>query len=1083
MYRIATIIVMSLLAGCTVPNTELRDQPQIERLRIQISKARNAIAETRAAIAEARGAPYLSELYVRLAELLSDEARYHYQVAYEREQRAGKSLNVPQVRFLKDQAIGLYELVLREHPGTPLAPRVLFNMGQEHRELGNYDKMRAALGRLVEEHPNHTLARDGLLILGDDRFDRNELDEAAKHYTQMLTGDLNRMTGLAHYKLAWVFVNKADCKPALVHFESALITSKKWFKKAATLKQEGGGSSSMDVRREALVDSIYCFTQENRGKGAIEYLKRHAYRRGAYVAALERLADRLGTLDDAKNGAAATRELLHLAPDNAQRIDDAFMLHASLVKEKAYESVGDDVELISRAMLRQIRKPSGAQETKDKHLTDLESMVRDLATKAQDALGKLPKGSKKRAALARQVASAYDNHVRTFPDAEYTTAMLENLVDVLAESGDDFNAGRRAVEVAARLPDGATRDNAWYDALVHLQKTLAGTPGRMERVVSRAGLRKAGAALLARKLPTDRARRVKFAMARTDYDEGRYRSAIDRLNAIASEYPKTKEGNTSVHLVLDSYRTLNDYLGMIRAGYRFLSKESPVDPGIKSEIGPIVRSAEQHQLDELALAAAGVDGGDVTGDLEKFAAQYKGRALGERAIINALLAARAAGDSASVYRLADEVEKKYPKSKQLPAIRSTIARTAASRFELDQAVEFFEKAAQASASRKVPLLVANGQLQEQLADKSGALNSFSRALKAADTAAAKDQAAGPLGALLERKGDPKLVVKTLQPLADDAGPEVLAYLGLAMVRAGDRDNGEAMLQRVVDNSGGASPDARARAFYGQAEVFWQILKSFDPGEDVEAVLELVTLLEVTEQAYLKAARENSPAYTAAAFGRLAYVSQQTAQRMRNMKLPAATPAATAQQIKKAFSGKAARLDRQAAEALAACAEQGWIHHIFVPAVRVCLKGEVPSSDPVSYDELKPRRSVSVAADLEAERVRLSKNPEDLGAIKALGEAFLKAGDAHSARLVFLRAAQIGGGPLEANLLGIACYKAGDYSGSLEGFARAASGGLEVGRSNLVDALKALGLAAASKEAKKRFKTGRDGGQRFTPGGR
>ena len=215
MYRIISAIALLSMAACTIPNTELRDQPQIERLRIQISKARNAIAETRTAIAEARGAPHLPELYVRLAELMSDEARYHYQVAYEREQRAGKNLHVPQVRFLKEQAIGLYNQVLKENPKTRLGPRILFNMGQEERELGNYKKMRKALERLVKDYPKSKLRPEALLILGDDRFDRSELEEAGNYYRQMLSGDLSRMTGLGHYKLAWVLVNQAQCKTAL----------------------------------------------------------------------------------------------------------------------------------------------------------------------------------------------------------------------------------------------------------------------------------------------------------------------------------------------------------------------------------------------------------------------------------------------------------------------------------------------------------------------------------------------------------------------------------------------------------------------------------------------------------------------------------------------------------------------------------------------------------------------------------------------------------------------------------------------------------------------------------------------------
>ena len=78
-------------------------------------------SKKRTAITEARGAPYLPELYVRLAELLSDEARYHYQVAFEREQRSNKNLHVPQVRFLKERAINIYRGYsgLSGHPSAP----------------------------------------------------------------------------------------------------------------------------------------------------------------------------------------------------------------------------------------------------------------------------------------------------------------------------------------------------------------------------------------------------------------------------------------------------------------------------------------------------------------------------------------------------------------------------------------------------------------------------------------------------------------------------------------------------------------------------------------------------------------------------------------------------------------------------------------------------------------------------------------------------------------------------------------------------------------------------------------------------
>jgi tetratricopeptide (TPR) repeat protein len=482
------------------------------------------------------------------------------------------------------------------------------------------------------------------------------------------------------------------------------------------------------------------------------------------------------------------------------------------------------------------------------------------------------------------------------------------------------------------------------------------------------------------------------------------------------------------------------------------------------------------------LAAAGVDGGDVTGDLEKFAKAYAGTALGERAVINALLAARASGDSKTLYRLAGEFEKKYPKSLQLSAIRATIARTAASRFELDQAVTFFVKSAEGKGAQKGPLLIAAGNLKAQLADVDGAKEAFKAALSAADTTAAKNQAVQPLVKLLERQGQYDAVITTIGKLGEEADPNTLAYLGIAQIRKGKGDEGEATLQKVLDGGPSASTEARARAYFGQAEVFNKALLGFNPGGDLETIQELVTLLEVTEQAYLKAAREGSALYTAAAFARLAFVSETTAKRMREIKLPPGVDQKLGVALKTGFSRRADRLDRQAKEAVAGCAEQGWIHHNFNAAVRVCLTGKIPPNNPITFSPLKPRRPSKGSPKLEALRVRLSKNPEDLDALRSIGEDFLTNGDFHAARLVFDRASQVGGGPLEANLLGIASFKAGDIAGGLNAFARAASGGLSVARDNLAAALRSVGLTSAAADALKRFTGGRPGGRKLNGAG-
>ncbi len=364
MPRVAPLVLGLALLACGPGRVDVRDTPRVERLRLQITKARNAIEETRQAIALARGAPYLPELYVRLAELTGEEARYHYQVAYEREQRSEKALHVPQVRFLKEQAIGLYKQVARRYPDSAAVPRALFNMGQEYRELGEYDEMRAVLGRLVDEHPRGPLTDSALLVLGDDRFDRSELGAAAKHYERILKGsEPSRVKGLAHYKLAWVHVNQGSCKRALGHFEAAIETVDAFVGAGGLLRGAAGGTyADLDVRREALVDLTYCYSRERPPHTAVAYMRDHAYDRGAYVAALQRLVDRYSVMDQAEGAAATTRELLALAPDGQDRLDDARLLHASVRKTDRYERVAEDVRLIARAGLRQAHGPTVAPE-------------------------------------------------------------------------------------------------------------------------------------------------------------------------------------------------------------------------------------------------------------------------------------------------------------------------------------------------------------------------------------------------------------------------------------------------------------------------------------------------------------------------------------------------------------------------------------------------------------------------------------------------------------------------------------------------------------------------------------------------
>jgi tetratricopeptide (TPR) repeat protein len=1053
---LALVLASLLFASCGGQRPELRDPAMVETLRFKITKVRNAIVETRDTIALSRGAPYLPELYFRLAELLSEEARYHYQLAFEREQRSSRVLHVPQVRVLKEQAISLYKLVLNRFPDSGLGPQVLFNIGHEYRELGNFDDMRATLQQLISDYPEAALRFDAMLVLGDYHFDRNELDAAGEYYKKIVSGELSKISGLAHYKLAWVWVNQGECEKAIDDFDKAIVRSNDW--EALSLASGVVSRQDIDVRRESLVDMAYCYARERKPYTTVPYLRKMAYNRPTYIAALGRFASRYRVMERPEGAIAVTRELLALGPANRDRLDDAFSLVAGLKKAKNYNWIASDIKLVVGALTRYVSRLDLSDEERSRLSEQFELVVRDLLTSAQGTL--LEQESESQPGFARELAGGYRVFLDTFPTSSAYLDMVLNAADMLETGGMNLEAGLRFAQAAGLMEDSPEKSTALYDAIIQFQKSLEKEADRsqFERVTARAALREAAKQLLAFTLEPDKERRVKFAIAQSYYDAGRYQEAIDRLTAVAYEYPNSVEGDGAIRLVLDSYNTLNDFDGLMYSSRRFMSPDSPASAELRTELNPILLAAEQRKLDELALQAAGEDGGDIS-VLEEFALQNPNSPLGERALLNAFVAARAVGESDTLYQLAEDLAQQYPDSEQLPGVYSTIAQTAVGRFEFEQAIRFMQQASAANPEQQISLLMVSGDLSEQLGDYSGAEQAFLDAARAAEGTARVD-ALARYSALVELRNNPRETISRLTPFENEGGPDLHARLGLAHLSVGDVDTAEGHLQTALDDPN-ASPDASARAQLGMAEVMLATFDSYPDPSDLDMLQEFVLLIEVVEDGYLTAARSGSYTVAAVALGRLAFAANKCADRLSRVAPPFGLSSEETDAIRAALDQRVNNLRETSRQALDYCGQQAWSSKLLSPAVRQCLQGQaLDGSLSVTFDTMRGRSPASPAG-IDEQLKAISKNPEDAAALRTIGLAFLQAGDPHVARLAFARAVQSGGGPEDSNLLGIASYRAGDLSGAFEAFSMAASAGLDAGRQNMMSVLREAGLNAAA----------------------
>ncbi len=1074
------LMAASLLSACAAPTFEMRDTAEVEALRLRITKVRNAIDETRHTIARSRGAHYLPELYLRLAELLSEEARYHYQLATMRERGEGEDLYVPEVRLLKNEAIEIYQNTIRRFPDSPEAPRMLFNMGHEHRELGDFDDMRTTMQRLIAEYPNHQLRFQAMIVLGDFEFDQNEMEEAAHYYAQITGAELSAASGLAHYKMAWVRINQGECDTALDEFEDAMEKTSNWaserdrrrIEEERAIDSLPGVDQSVDVRRNSLADLAYCYSQERQPDDALAYYQKWSDNRSDYVNGLGRLARRYRLLDEYEGARDLSRELLRHGASTRERLDDGRTLYSTLSELEDYDTIADDVRLINSSLTRYHGQIAVDRQTAAELFDEFEVYIRDLVTSAQEAM-KEESGARQQE-LAREAADAYRAHLDTYLDSEERAAMMLNLAEVLVVTGEHFRAGQQSLAAANILEDEQEKRDALYDAVVQFQASLERESERSqyESVVARAAVRSAGQRLLLLDLDDERARRVKFAIAESHFDAGEYDEAIDKLALVAYEHPGTTQAEEAIRLVLDSYLTITDYDGLIYASRRFLASGSPASSDLQADIREILEAAEQKKIDVLTLAAAGDDGVELT-PLRDFADIHRGTELGERALLNAFVAARSSGDTPRMYELAEEIAQVYPHSEELAGIFSSLAQTAAARFEYDEAIDFLEQAATNNPDRRSQYLTAAGELRDELREYDAAEALYRQAISASEGAGGRASALGRFSTLLERHNSPRQLAGDLIDYSEDGQPEVIVRLGLAELARGNPNEAASYFQQVLGATTMVSAEAEARAHYGLAEVMLATLKSFPELSEIAIIQEFITLMDITQQNYLNAARQGSQRYTTVSLSRLAFALQFGAQTLERTRLPSDLEAAQRNQLEAAIAGRVENLRATAEEALGACASRMWDNYLFDDVVQRCLRGEPWDAVLASYQTPRPRRSASLGEDAEILRERVARDGQDVDSLRTLGQKFLDGGDAHLARLVFHRAVQAGGGGTELNLQGLASQQMGDTPAAFESFARAARAGSDEGRQNLANLLRESGHPDLAEEVFERYQDGEE----------
>lgn len=993
----------------------------INTLRRNIFKVDRSIGETERLIAKSRNAPYLPDLQFRLAELYVEKSRYVYYLQSETRPEGVKGALVsPETRLIKQKAVQIYYRLLREYPDFKDGDKVQFYLAHEQRELGQFDEMLKTLGELIRKWPQSPLRLEAEQILGDHFFDKADLGEAEKHYQAILDAPNSPIHDLARYKMGWIRVNQNKYSDAVNYFEAA----------AASAPLPGTDpQKTLSVKREALLDLVYSYTEARPAKGALTYFEKLSESRATYALALEKLGTRYFIRQQYEFAIPALRKLMEIQPDPELDLERAEKIYDSLKATKGKVSPRpDDVRFLVRAAVLVKTDPDKDEPTRKKTLAELEEMARDLATQMHQAAQK-----KDERPAYLEAAAAYKEYLSLFRPEQYVRAIMQNRADALFAAKEYPQAARQFEELARYSEkDPKAHEAAIYAALLSHFSALK--PGEVDRLDAfqvadaRQALKLLGAAYIQRYPQSEHVTEVKFNIARAHFDDGEYEKSAQLFADFAIANPNYKDASVAGHLALDSLRQLNDFKGLEATSKRFLASNLPAK--FLDEVRGILTQTRAEALDELALKSSEETGDVVTG-LLKVAEQNKGQEIGEKALYGAFTAAREKRDLRQERDLGSRLVAEYPKSQFLTDVLFTLGRHAAEAARFVEAAGWFE------------------QVGLKLAGDAKGLDGWLSAAR--------------LRMALKQYPE---AIRDLQSAADNAGArkaEVLELLAESLLKSGEPDKARTTAEQALkldkQNAGaaavlaevqsqaapGASPDAvvaaltavtkgpnaqteeTAKGLWYLGEYLYKTYKAV-PADQVE---QKVAQIQQLEGIYTQAASVGSAEWAVASLWRLASAYQHLADTVEATPVPANLSAKEVEQFRAAVKQQVEPIKQRADNAFKLCLSRATSLEVFNAAALGCRTRKddaalpvapvPPSAGNVGLDELQKKAEATLSA----------------ASLEALGVGYLQARQPAQAALTLGRATELEDGRASAhNALGYALLLQGDPMGARAAYGKA-----------------------------------------------
>jgi cellulose synthase operon protein C len=1019
----------------------------VQGLLTDVEKVDQSIQIVKDEIDQTREKRYMPTLLLKLAELYVEKSRLlYYKIKEETREGDKGGVQSPEITDAKELAVETYRKILSDFPDNSENPKVRFFMAHEMRETGNWQGMVEQYERIIADYPDSKYRGEALLLLGDFHFDRRRIPMAEKYYREIITADLDpNITNMARYKLAWCYINDDDYSRALDLFENIAKASKKQKKDR---EEERLGKST--IVREALIDSVLCFTETKKPAEAIEYYRDLADSEITFAKVMEKLANRYFIKKDLVNSTRLYRELLKISGELEENMEYMKrVLQYSRDASNREQSV-EDIDFLIRNLNRYLHSFRVNEEDKRAAYNQFEVYARDIATKLH-----LKADETKKTEYYDASAKAYKQYLTLFKDSQYAKDIQFNFAEALYSSKKYLEAGEQYETLYKNIKDPKEKSEALYSAVSAYFDAIKDpkTMNKVELIDARQGFIKTAKQYIREFPKSDKTPELRFAIGRTHYDLEEYDESIQAFVKFINDYPNNKMSVDAAQLVLDCYNIKKDYKGMVEQGKMFLANEKIKDKKFRQEVSELVKKTEfvmiQEQTGKGKLAA---EQGDYAKDFMQYSQKYRGTELGEKALYNAFQSYRKKNDRKLTFISGAQFIVQYPSSDFLRDVYPTLGTISFEIADYDRACYYFE-----SFHRKFPqeprateLLGKAAKIRTLLTDTREAIADYQKLLESGRASNPRDIYMD-MAQNYERMENWSGAAQSLEQAINLGEDTVEANARLAMAAFKTRNFPRAKqavdeAAKVAQSKGASRLNQNEFSYLGMIQFVMLEMKYVDfqnvtlvkgAANETKLVERKNKLLGDLEKQLSEISNYRDIKWITAGIFRIGQAYAEFADFVGSTSVPAKLSSAQKKEYRQLLSKKVDILKSKSKETFATALSKAYSLNLFNAWVKSCLKRAYVREDiKIRQNILLNQADRKQIDDLYGE---LLANPQDGKTLNKIALLYMRNGDHGIAKMILLRASEVQSGDASTyNNLGVAHYYLGDDQDAYTQFAKAVS---------------------------------------------